>query len=290
VSSFLVTGSEGQLGSCFQLVAKEFPQFKLFFTNRSELDIIKPEMLSNFFKKNPFEGIINCAAYTDVDKAEIELKKAEEINLQGVQNLIDFAAEKNIKIIHFSTDFVFDGYKKSLYKETDNTSPICFYGQSKLSGENALHNAKCLNTTLRISWLYSPFGNNFVKTMIRSSKTTKEINVIEDQLGKPTYGMDLVRAVLSNLDNPNFFKYKIYHFAQGPKTSWYEFACKIIEIIRADCKVNPIKSSDYPSLTNRPLNAVLDTKRIEKTLSLQIRDWEAALKDCINKIQYNEVI
>ena len=290
MSSYLITGSSGQLGQSFQSVAKEFPQHKLFFVSRSKLDINYPETLSNFFQKHTFDGIINCAAYTHVDKAETEFKKAHKINAQGVQNLIDFAEIKNLKLIHFSTDFVFDGNKKSPLKETDNTNPQSFYGKSKLAGESLLQKAKCEHTTFRTSWLYSSFGNNFVNTIINVSQSKRELNVVYDQLGKPTYALDLARAVLSSLDHPNFFKFKIYHFAQGPKTSWYEFACKIIEYTRADCKLNPIKSSNYYSLTKRPLNAVLDTQRIEKRLSISIRNWDEALRDCIYKIQHNEFI
>jgi dTDP-4-dehydrorhamnose reductase len=210
--------------------------------------------------------------------------------VEGVKNLIAFAKIKKLKLVHFSSDFVFDGIKESSYQETSAPNPINVYGQSKLEGEALLQKAKCLNTIFRISWLFSPFGKNFVKTIINTSQEKKEINVVNDQWGKPTYGIDLARAVLNLLEHPNLFKYKIYNFAQGPKTNWHEFASNIVALSGADCLLKPVDTSAYSLTAKRPFNVILDTQKIEKTFSLSIRGWEEALIDCVKKIRENEVI
>tara|TARA_A100001011_G_scaffold351921_1_gene392386 strand:- start:2412 stop:3275 length:864 start_codon:yes stop_codon:yes gene_type:complete len=283
--SYLVTGAGGQLGQCFQYIASEFPQYRLFFPTHPELDINKSGTLSNYFEKSPFTGIINCAGHTEVDKAETEDKEAYQINAWGVQNLIDFAEAKNLKLIHFSTDFVFDGTKKTPYMEGDTTNPLNVYGKSKLAGELALAKSNCQGVCIRLSWLFSPFGKNFVKTIINFSKSTTELVVVNDQFGKPTYGIDLARAVLTSLSNPNFYKYKTYHFAQGPDTNWYDFAQSIIKLTGLNCGLKPINSSAYSKAAMRPMNSSLSTQLIEKTLSLNIRHWHLALEDCLKKIQ-----
>ena len=288
--SYLVTGAGGQLGQCFQAVASEYPEHQLFFVNRAEVNILETQTLSNYYEQFPFEGIINCAAYTQVDQAQIEAQQAFKINAEGVQNLIEFSENKNLKLIHFSSDFVFDGTKESSYLETDTSNPLSVYGESKLGGELVLAKSDCQSLCVRVSWLFSPFGKNFVKTILNASQSRNELEIVDDQFGKPSYGIDLARALLTNLDNANLFTYSTYHFAQGPKTNWYEFAIKIVSQAGSRCKVKPIPSSAYPSAAIRPLNAVLDTQQIEKTLSLSLRNWESALTDCINRIQKSEII
>ena len=286
--SYLVTGSKGQLGKCFHSIQSEFPQYQLLFPSQSEVDITQVQTLSNYLKKHPFEGIINCAAYTQVDRAETDADTARKINGEGVQALIKFAEAKNLKLIHFSTDFVFDGTKKGEYLEDDQPTPISSYGQSKREGEAYLEKANCPSVNFRVSWLYSPFGKNFVKTIIKACKSNRALRVVYDQFGKPTYGIDLARAVLSCLEHPDLFKYRTYHFAQGPQTTWFDFARKISQLIRSNCKVKPIPSSAYPTAAKRPSNSALNTQRIENTLSLNIRPWESALEECINRIRENE--
>jgi len=288
MSSYLVTGSEGQLGQCFRAIQPEFPQHQLLFASKSEVDITQVETLLNYFKKDPFEGIINCAAYTQVDRAETDANTARKINGEGVQVLIQFAEAKNLKLIHFSTDFVFDGTKKGEYLEDDQPTPISSYGQSKREGEAYLEKANCPSVNFRVSWLFSPFGKNFVKTIIKACKSNRALRVVYDQFGKPTYGIDLARAVLSCLKHPDLFKNKIYHFAQGPQTTWFGLARKIMQLTGSNCELEPIPSSVYPTAAKRPSNSVLNTQRIENTLSLNIRPWESALGECINKIQENE--
>ena len=290
MAKILVTGSDGQLGQCFKLVANEFPKHKLLLANQAELDINDSKALLSMYEEASFDLIINCAGYTNVDKAEDEVAYAEKVNFLGVKSLVNFAEDKKIKIIHFSTDFVFDGkLSDRSYNEMDTPNPINIYGKTKLSGENAIKNAKCLHTTFRISWLFSPFGNNFVKTIIKASQTKNSLEIVNDQWGKPTYGLDLARALLSKLEHPDLFKYETYHYAQGPKTNWFTIASKVINSINAECNLNPISTSDYQSIAKRPLNTSLDTRRIENTLTLSIRSWEYALEECLNNLRADEV-
>ena len=211
--SYLVTGSEGQLGQCFRAIQPQFPQHQLLFAPQSTVDITQVQTISNYFKKHPFEGIINCAAFTQVDQAETDADTAHKINSEGVRTLIQFAEAKNLNLIHFSTDFVFDGTKKGEYLEDDQATPLSSYGQSKREGEVFIEKANCPCVNFRISWLFSPFGNNFVKTIIKKCQSNTALKVVNDQFGKPTYGLDLARAVLSCIEHPDIFKYKTYNFA-----------------------------------------------------------------------------
>ena len=285
MSSYLVTCSEGQLGQCFHTIQSEFPQYQLLFAPQSEVDITQVQILSNYLKKHPFEGIINCAAYTQVDRAETDADTARKINSEGVRTLIQFSEAKSLKLIHFSTDFVFDGIKKGEYLEDDQATPLSSYGQSKREGEVFLEKANCPSVNFRVSWLYSPFGKNFVKTIIKTCQSNSALKVVDDQFGKPTYGIDLARAVLSCLEHPDLFKNKTYHFAQGPQTTWFGFARKIMQLIGSNCKLKPIPSLEYPTEAKRPSNSALNTQRIENTLSLNIRPLEIALEECIKMIR-----
>ena len=249
MAKILVTGSDGQLGQCFRLVANEFSEHKLLLVNQAEVDINSTKTLSNKYERLPFDLIINCAGYTNVDKAEAEEVYAEKINFLGVKNLVKFAEEKKIKIIHFSTDFVFDGKLcDRSYNEMDTPNPINIYGRTKLSGENAMKNAKCPHTTFRISWLFSPFGNNFVKTIIKASQIKSSLKIVSDQWGKPTYGLDFARALLSRIEHPDLFKHETYHYAQGPKTNWFMIASKVINFLGIVCNISSISTCDYNSV------------------------------------------
>ena len=286
--SYLLTGAGGQLGQCFQAVATQFPQHQLICATREEADLNRPETLEKIYAATPFEGILNCAAYTQVDKAETEKDKATAINEEGVANLIDFARSRQLKIIHFSTDFVFDGHQKSPYKETDSPHPLNSYGQSKVRGEQLLIQAKLPSVIIRTSWLFSPYGSNFVKSILFKAKRGEELKVVSDQYGTPTSGLDLAQAVLSILDHPALFEAPIYHIAQGPPTSWYGFAQRIVALSRSKAALRPILSEDYPTAARRPHYAALDTQRIQKNVSLSLRNWEDALADCLQLIQANE--
>ena len=290
MSNILVTGAEGQLGQCFYEVAKEFPVYNLFFASKKTLDITKKESLEKVFQHRSFEGIINCAAYADVDQAEIEFKEAYEINEHGIQNLVTLAEKKKIFVVHFSTDHVFEGNERKHFNEEDTTNPVNSYSLSKLAGENILRDSNCVYTIFRISWLFSPFGNNFVKTILKLSKRRDQIKVVNDQLGSPTYGIDLARVVLEKLIQPRFFDFDCYHFTNKGEVSRFEFAKKIIEISKKNCSIKPCLTKDFSRLASRPKYSVLETKRIENHFSLSISSWQNALARCLNKYNLNELI
>ena len=285
--SYLVTGGAGQLGQCLQEVAKEFPEANLFFASRNEVDITRPETIVNFYSKNPFVGIINCAAYTNVDQSENEQEGASKINTEGVQNLIDFVENKNLSIIHFSTDYVFDGQSVVPYQEQVATNPIGIYGKSKLQGEIILSKSSCKNVTIRTSWLFSPFGKNFVKTIARMAKEKSDLKVVEDQQGKPTYGIDLARTVLKLISNNTIYTFPILHYANQGVCSWKEFAEAIVNELECKTIVQGITTLAYPTSAIRPKYSILDTGRIEKELQIEIPTWQESLKKCI-KILKND--
>ena len=286
MSSILVTGAEGQLGQCFKTVAKEFRRHTLFFVSKNTLDITKAKNLEIVYQQYSFEGIINCAAYSNVDQAEFEIEKARQINHYGIQNLVTFAEQKDLFIIHFSTDYVFDGKQRTPFKEEYATNPLNLYAYSKLAGEKVLRKSKCSHITFRISWLFSPFGNNFVKTILRLSETKKEIKVVNDQFGRPTYGIDLARDVLDKLNHPDFFDFNGYHYANKGVISWFEFAKKIRDLSKSNCVVNPCSTSERQTSAHRPSYSVLDTERIETHLSLSLPNWEDALQRCLKRIEF----
>jgi dTDP-4-dehydrorhamnose reductase len=288
--SFLVTGADGQLGQCFQAVAQEFPEQNLIFTQKAEADITVPKSYDNIYQKRPFDGIINCAAYTQVDKAEDEPLLAHRINVGGIKNIIDFAQEKALSVIHFSTDYVFDGLSTKSYKEDSIIQPINTYGSSKFQGEEIIKMASCPHIIIRLSWLFSPFGKNFVKTILKLSEVRKTIQVVNDQYGRPTYGIDLARIVLSNISKPDFFDFNSYNYAMQGTTTWFDFASKIIAIKKSTCQIKSCSTAEYPTLAKRPKHSVLDTKRIENHLSLNIPSWEDSLKRCLKRIDKNEKI
>jgi dTDP-4-dehydrorhamnose reductase len=281
MSSYLVIGGSGQLGRCFQAVVKEFTELNLFFTTRNEVDISILETIANFYRKNPFDGIINCAAYTNVDKAEKEKESAFKINSEGLQNLIDFAEHKNISIIHFSTDYVFEGQSAEPYAEKEATNPIGIYGNSKLKGEVRLLKSSCKNVTIRISWLFSPFGKNFVKTIARIAKEKLELKVVDDQWGRPTYGLDLAKIVLKLISSDTLEKFPILHYANKGMCNWKEFAEAIVNELKYKTTIQGIPTSAYPTLAKRPIYSILDTERIEKELQIEIPTWQESLKKCI---------
>jgi len=279
--SYLVTGSTGQLGQCFQEVANEFPDINLFFASRNEVDITRPETIANLYRKNPFVGIINCAAYTNVDRAENEQESTLKINTEGLQNLIAFAENKNLSIIHFSTDYVFDGESSEPYQEKSITSPIGVYGKSKLQGEILLSKESSKNVTIRTSWVFSSFGKNFVKTITRLAKEKSAIKVVHDQWGKPTYGIDLARTVLKLISNNTIYTFPILHYANQGVCSWKEFAEAIVNELECKTIIQGITTSAYPTIAKRPKYSILDTERIENKLGVAIPTWQESLKKCI---------
>ena len=288
--SYLVTGGNGQLAKCFKEVRGEFSNHRFFFENKDTVDITNPETLKKSFDSRPFDGIINCAGYTQVDFAEEEYEKAKKINVEGLRNISVFAEEKELCIVNFSSDYIFDGTSSSPYKENDKPNPINKYGYSKYKGELLLEKTSCQHTTFRISWLFSPFEENFVKTILKLSKVKEIIQVVNDQHGRPTYGIDLARTVLSNISKPDFFDFNSYNYAMQGTTTWFDFASKILAIKKSTCQIKSCSTAEYPTLAKRPKHSVLDTKRIENHLSLNIASWENSLKRCLKRIDNNEKI
>jgi dTDP-4-dehydrorhamnose reductase len=279
--NYLVTGGSGQLGQCFHAVTNQFSEINLFFASRNEVDITRSETLANFYSKNPFDGIINCAAYTNVDQAEKEEESVLKINTEGLQNLIDFAENKDLSIIHFSTDYVFDGQATEPYPEEVVTNPIGIYGESKSQGEIRLSKSSCKNATIRTSWLFSPFGENFVKTIASLAKEKPELNVVDDQWGSPTYGIDLARTILRLISTNKIYTFPILHYANQGVCSWKEFAEAIVNKLEHKTTIQGIPTSAYPTLAKRPKYSILDAGRIEKELQIEIPTWQESLKKCI---------
>ena len=281
MTSYLVTGGSGQLGQCFQAVVNEFPETNLFFASRNEVDITRPETIVNFYSKNPFVGIINCAAYTNVDLAENEQESAIKINTGGLQNLIDFAKNKNLSIIYFSTDYVFDGQSAETYQEEAVTNPIGIYGESKLQGEILLSKGNSNNVTIRTSWVFSPFGKNFVKTITHLAKEKLVLKVVDDQWGRPTYGIDLARTILRLISTNKIYTFPILHYANQGVCSWKEFAEAIVNELECKVIIQGITTSADPTLAKRPKYSILDTERIENKLGVAIPMWQESLKKCM---------
>ena len=286
--NYLVTGASGQLGQCFSALAQEFTEINLYFASKNEVDITQLHSIKSFYKKNPFDGIINCAAYTNVDQSERDQKNASKINVEGVQYLIAFAEDKNLSIIHFSTDYVFDGNSNEPYHEESAINPISIYGISKQKGERLLSKSNCKNVSIRTSWLFSPFENNFVKTIVNLSQEKPILKVVEDQWGRPTYGMDLARTILTLISNDTIYNFPILHYADQGVCSWKEFAEAIVNEVKQSTTIKGIPSSDFPTLAERPKYSILDTGRIEKELGIVIPTWQESLKKCIQILKNDE--
>ena len=285
--TILVTGSTGQLGSEIKFLSKEFPSCKFVFTSRKELPIENSESMQSFFETNKIDYCINCAAYTAVDKAESEKEKAYSINSDAVGDLARICLENQTKLIHISTDYVYDGSLNIPLKEDGKLAPINVYGLSKLRGEELalINNPSTL--IIRTSWVYSSFGNNFVKTMLRLFNDKEEISVINDQLGSPTYAAglaDVIMKVISKIEEGNSIN-GILNYCNSGITNWYEFAEEIKILTNSKCKIHPIPTSSYKTAAKRPPYSVLDTSKIQELLLLNIPPWNDSLKKCIEMIK-----
>lgn len=288
MKNILVTGAYGQLGNEIRILSANYPQYNFMFTDVDSLDITDKSELIDFVTGNDIRYIINCAAYTAVDKAEDETQLCEKINATAVKNLGIAAAEAGAGIVHVSTDYVFDGSSCKPYSEDMPTKPCSVYGKTKLKGEKNLLKA-CPNAIiLRTAWLYSPFGNNFVKTMIKLGSERDSLNVIFDQVGTPTYAEDLADAILKIMNqtiDTQHDKAGIYHFSNEGVCSWYDFTLKIHEIAGIKtCKVNPIETKDYPTKAARPHYSVLNKTKIKQAFNITIPHWEASLIKCIKEL------
>lgn len=282
--NILVTGVNGQLGSEIKELSSNYP-YTFYFTCKDDLDITNEKAIEEFIIKNHITAIINCAAYTAVDKAESEIDLTDKINHQAVFYLASIAKEKNIKLIHISTDYVFDGTNYKPYIETDNTNPQSVYGQTKLDGEKALQLLNPENSIIiRTSWVYSDYGNNFVKTMLRLGRERESLGVIYDQIGSPTYAKDLAKAILDILPKINNKKIEIYNYSNEGVCSWYDFAKEIMHMANLTCKVNPIETSQYPTPAKRPHYSLLNKLKIKNDYNIDIPYWKDSLDKCLRKI------
>ena len=286
--NILVTGSNGQLGSEIKDIAASYKNFRFFFMDLPALDICNSSQLAVFIAKNKIDTVINCAAYTAVDAAEENVVIAEQVNGAGVLNLVHALAKVKGKLIHISTDYVFDGNGFLPYQESDKTNPIGVYGKTKRNGELAVINGNIDGIVIRTSWLYSAYGTNFVKTMQRLGTERKEVDVIYDQLGTPTNAFDLAKTCLDilgyNKENNINAKGNVYHYSNEGVASWYDFAKAIMELGKIECEVRPIETKDYPSAAKRPHFSVLNKAKIKNDFEIEIPYWRASLARCISKL------
>lgn len=280
MKNILVTGSRGQLGNEIQLTAKQYPENNYFFTDIQELNITNKADIAEFVNTNNINIIVNCAAYTAVDKAEDDIDLCYAINYDAVKNIAEVALEYGLRVIHISTDYVFNGTNYIPYTENETVCPKSIYGKSKLNGEQVLAEVCKESVIIRTSWLYSSFGNNFVKTMIKLGTERDELRVIADQVGTPTYAADLAAAILQIADSENFTP-GIYHYSNEGVCSWYDFTKAIHRLARVNCKVQAIETKDYPTRASRPHYSVLNKAKIKTTYNIQIPHWEESLKRCI---------
>ena len=282
--NILVTGSNGQLGNEFRLVVENKDKANnYFYTDVADLDITNKNDVSNFIIANNIDIVVNCAAYTNVDKAEDDIEKADLINHIGPNNLAEVCRDRNGFLIHISTDYVFDGTKNSPYTETDETKPLGVYGETKLKGENAIINSGCEYVIIRTSWLYSSFGKNFLKTMQKLTAERESLKVVFDQVGTPTYAGDLANVIYKIImKNDKDIKNQIYHFSNEGVCSWYDFAVAINETFGNNCKVLPCHSNEFPSKVRRPSYSVLDKTRIKKALDIVIPHWMESIKKSVD--------
>lgn len=285
----LVTGSNGQLGSELkELVSNpklEIQNYTFIFTDSKLLDITNHQLVERFVVESGIKAIINCAAYTAVDKAESDIEMADRINHLAVANMAEIAKEYDIKLIHISTDYVFDGESYQPYLETNVTNPQSVYGFTKLSGESAMLKINPQNSIIiRTSWVYSYYGANFVKTMLRLGKERDSLGVIFDQVGSPTYAKDLAKAILEILPKLNKQSVEIYNYSNEGVLSWYDFAKEIMSIANIGCQVNPIETVAYPTPAKRPHYSVLNKSKIKSDFGIEIPYWKDSLKVCIDRL------
>jgi dTDP-4-dehydrorhamnose reductase len=282
----LITGANGQLGNEFRTLAAGFPAYEFIFLSREELSIADAGNVREVLLKHRPNCLVNCAAYTAVDKAETEKELAMAINAEGPGVLAEVCAELHAKFIHISTDYVFDGSSAQPYREDAPTGPINTYGITKLRGEQLVLEKNPEAIIIRTSWVYSQFGNNFVKTMMRLMKERESINVVSDQVGSPTYAADLAAAIMHIIESGDASNAKgIFHYSNEGQISWHEFAQAIKELTGSNCTVNPIPSSAYPTPAKRPQYSLLDKSRIRAEFGLEIPGWRESLEVCVGKLK-----
>ena len=280
----VVTGSGGQLGSEFQAIAEKYPELTFRYYSRKELDISKEESIKDLFEAVRPAYFINCAAYTAVDAAEDDREQAFKINATAVGLLAKYAATFNSRFIHFSTDYVFDGKKKSLYHVNDTVAPQTVYGASKAEGEKLALDANAESFIIRTSWVYSSFGKNFVKTILRLLSEREEIGVVRDQYGSPTYASDLAQTVMQiilDVENGKEWRPGLYHYCNAGVISWFQFATVIKEITESNCRVLPISTDQYPTHAKRPAYSALDCTKLNLNYGVRQIPWKESLIECL---------
>lgn len=280
MKNILVTGGNGQLGQSLRKISREYPGYRFVFTDIPGMDITNRVDIEEKVKANGITHIINCAAYTNVELAETETEASRQANTEGPKTLAEVAKEHNIKLIHVSTDYVFDGKERSEpYKETDAAAPVNVYGRTKLEGEKAIRSTGCDAAIVRTAWLYSEFGNNFVKTMLRLSREREILEIVDDQYGCPTYATDLARAITA-LAAKDIKGCEIYHYTDAGITNWYGFATEIFRQAGININVEPVPHTVYKTIAKRPSYSVLDTSKI-RALGIATPKWQDSLAKCL---------
>lgn len=283
--NILVTGANGQLGNEMRIVSQGSSD-SYIFTDVDELDITNRDAVMDFVRDNNIKVVVNCAAYTNVDKAEDDEKTAELINAQAVEYLASACKANHATLIHISTDYVFGGNEGNTpRKETEPVNPTGAYGRTKLHGEQAIRKISCNYLIIRTAWLYSEFGNNFVKTMRKLTAERDKLNVVFDQVGTPTYAFDLASVIFKIIEERRYDEIQdVYHFSNEGVISWYDFAKEICELSGNECDIQPCHSDEFPSKVKRPSYSVLDKTKIKNSLNITIPHWKESLKKCINKL------
>jgi dTDP-4-dehydrorhamnose reductase len=283
MSKILVTGANGQLGTSLQAMTKSFPGFEFLFTDVMELDITQKEQLQNFFTDKRPDFLINCAAYTAVDKAEEEIALARKLNEDACENLAAVCRDFKTTMIHISTDFVFDGQSNQPYSENDASNPLSVYGNTKLQGELKIQSVFEDYLIIRTAWLYADEGHNFVKTILRKGRETGKLKVVYDQIGCPTYAADLAQAIMYIISSGSSHR-GVFHYSNEGAISWYDFAQAITDLAAIACEIEAVPSAEFPTPAIRPNYSVLDKSKIKKAFDMDIPYWRTSLKKCIEHI------
>lgn len=279
----LITGRNGQLGSELYDLKDDYPQYEMVFVDREEMDLSNPDQILEVLGSEKPEIIISAGAYTAVDKAENDQELCDAVNHIAVKTIGAWAADNNAKVIHISTDYVFDGSSETLLKETDEPDPINVYGLTKLHGEQALRASSANHVIIRTAWVYSTYGANFVKTMIRLMREREEIGVVSDQIGTPTYAHDLAKAIMQIIEAPEFVQ-GVFHYSNEGKISWHDFAVAVKEIKGFNTKVNAISSDAFPTSAKRPNFSLLDKTKIKEVYNVSVPNWKTSLEEMLGKL------
>lgn len=277
----LVTGANGQVGSELRVLANNYPSFKWHFTDHLKLDITQEAAVQQYFEQYSFDYCINCAAYTAVDKAESEAEKAATINVEGVRHLAQACYQSGTRLLHLSTDYVYHNNTNTPFVEDAPTAPQSVYGSTKLAGELAAIAAQPETLVVRTAWVYSSFGHNFVKTMLRLGKERNELSVVFDQIGSPTYARDLAVALMAIITQQKEPFRGIYHYSNEGVCSWYDFAHAIFEFKNLTCQLKPIETKEYPTPAQRPAFSLLNKRKIKEDFGLSIPHWRDSLRSCL---------